>query len=64
MNFRALDPSRVEGYTMPIEHISAVTFAVHDMACSVGFYKKLGAAPKDEWDLYQLTGVALEALAG
>ena len=27
---------------MPIEHISAVTFAVHDMARSVGFYQKLG----------------------
>ncbi len=27
---------------MPIEHISAVTFAVHDMARSIGFYQKLG----------------------
>jgi|SRR5689334_4515796 catechol 2,3-dioxygenase-like lactoylglutathione lyase family enzyme len=25
-----------------IQHISAVTFAVHDMARSIGFYKKLG----------------------
>ncbi|MCH8076495.1 MAG: GNAT family N-acetyltransferase [SAR324 cluster bacterium] len=30
---------------------------------AIGFYQKLGAAPKDEWELYQLTGEALERLA-
>lgn len=30
---------------------------------AIGFYKKLGAKPKDEWDLYQLAGTDLEALA-
>ena len=34
---------------MPIEHISAATFAVHDMVRSVGFYQKLGfTLVKDE----------------
>ncbi len=28
--------------TRVIQHISAVTFAVRDMACSIDFYKKLG----------------------
>ncbi|MEE8434133.1 MAG: GNAT family N-acetyltransferase [bacterium] len=30
---------------------------------AIGFYQKLGAVPKDEWDLYQITGEALERLA-
>jgi GNAT superfamily N-acetyltransferase len=30
---------------------------------SIQFYKKLGAVPKDEWTMYQLTGEALEQLA-
>ena len=30
---------------------------------AIGFYQKLGAVPKDEWNLYQLTGEALERLA-
>jgi len=30
---------------------------------SINFYKKLGAEPKDEWDIYKLSGKALEKLA-
>ncbi len=30
---------------------------------SIEFYKKLGAAPMDEWTKYQLAGEALESLA-
>lgn len=30
---------------------------------AIGFYKKLGAAPKAEWELYHLTGEAQERLA-
>ena len=30
---------------------------------SINFYKKLGAEPKDEWDIYKLNGKALERLA-
>ena len=30
---------------------------------SIDFYKKLGAAPMDEWTKYRLTGEALERLA-
>jgi len=30
---------------------------------SINFYKKLGAEPKDEWDIYKLSGNALERLA-
>ncbi|QIN82631.1 GNAT family N-acetyltransferase [Rubrobacter tropicus] len=29
---------------------------------SIGFYKKLGAVPMDDWTVYRLTGEALEAL--
>lgn len=29
---------------------------------SIGFYKKLGAVPMDEWTIFRLTGDALEAL--
>jgi GNAT superfamily N-acetyltransferase len=28
-----------------------------------GFYRRLGAAPQDEWTVWRLTGAALEALA-
>jgi GNAT superfamily N-acetyltransferase len=31
---------------------------------SIGFYKKLGARPNDEWTVYRLTGEALQNLAG
>jgi len=30
---------------------------------SINFYKNLGAVPKDEWDIYKLSGKALENLA-
>lgn len=30
---------------------------------AIGFYQKLGAVPKAEWELYQLSGEALETLA-
>jgi GNAT superfamily N-acetyltransferase len=30
---------------------------------SIGFYKKLGAVPLDEWTVFRLTGDALESLA-
>ena len=30
---------------------------------SIGFYKKLGAVPLDEWTVFRLTGDALEGLA-
>jgi GNAT superfamily N-acetyltransferase len=31
---------------------------------SIGFYKKLGARPNDDWTVYRLTGEALQNLAG
>jgi GNAT superfamily N-acetyltransferase len=31
---------------------------------SIGFYRKLGARPNDEWTVYRLTGEALQNLAG
>jgi GNAT superfamily N-acetyltransferase len=31
---------------------------------SIGFYKRLGAVPLDEWTAYRLTGEALRNLAG
>ncbi len=31
---------------------------------SIGFYKKLGATPQDEWTTYRLSGGALRRLAG
>ena len=31
---------------------------------SIGFYKKLGARPNDDWTVYRLTGEALQKLAG
>lgn len=31
---------------------------------AIGFYKKLGAVPMDEWTVYRLTGDALAKLAG
>ena len=31
---------------------------------AIGFYRKLGARPLDEWTVYRLTGDALTALAG
>jgi GNAT superfamily N-acetyltransferase len=31
---------------------------------SIGFYRKLGARPNDEWTVYRLTGEALQHLAG
>ena len=31
---------------------------------SIGFYRSLGAVLKDEWQIFRLTGAALEALAG
>lgn len=31
---------------------------------SIGFYKKLGAVPMDDWTVYRLTGRALEEMAG
>ena len=40
-----------------IQHISAVTFAVHDMARSIGFYKKLGFEL-----LYGVEGAAFSTL--
>jgi GNAT superfamily N-acetyltransferase len=33
-------------------------------APAIGFYRKLGAVPMDEWTTFRLTGEALEALAG
>ena len=30
---------------------------------SIGFYKKLGAAPMDDWTVYRVSGAALEELA-
>ena len=30
---------------------------------SIEFYKRLGAVPMDEWDVYRLTGDALDRLA-
>ena len=32
-------------------------------APAIGFYKRLGARPMDEWTVFRLTGEALEALA-
>ena len=32
-------------------------------APAIGFYQKLGAVPKHQWDMYQITGEALERLA-
>ena len=29
---------------------------------SIGFYRSLGAVPKDEWTTFRLSGAALEAL--
>ena len=31
---------------------------------SIGFYKKLGAEPLDDWTVFRVTGAALRALAG
>jgi GNAT superfamily N-acetyltransferase len=31
---------------------------------SIGFYKKLGAVPQEEWTTFRLTGEALDQLAG
>ena len=31
---------------------------------AIGFYRKLGAAPMDDWTVYRLTGDALARLAG
>jgi GNAT superfamily N-acetyltransferase len=31
---------------------------------AIGFYKKLGAVPMDEWTIFRITGEALEKLAG
>ncbi|HEY1175276.1 MAG: GNAT family N-acetyltransferase [Streptomycetaceae bacterium] len=31
---------------------------------AIGFYRKLGAAPQDEWTVYRLTGEALAELGG
>ncbi|HEX8151707.1 MAG TPA: GNAT family N-acetyltransferase [Thermoanaerobaculia bacterium] len=31
---------------------------------AIGFYRKLGAVPMDEWTVFRLTGDALAALAG
>lgn len=31
---------------------------------AIGFYRRLGAVPKDEWTVYQVSGDALRALAG
>jgi GNAT superfamily N-acetyltransferase len=30
---------------------------------AIGFYKRLGAVPKDEWDVYRLSGNELDRLA-
>lgn len=30
---------------------------------AIGFYKKLGAVPMDEWTVYRMSGAALQALA-
>ena len=32
-------------------------------AAAIGFYRKVGAAPMDEWTVFRLAGEALEALA-
>ena len=31
---------------------------------AIRFYRRLGAAPEDDWTIYRLTGDALAALAG
>ena len=31
---------------------------------AIGFYKKLGARPMDEWTVFRLTGDSIRALAG
>jgi len=31
---------------------------------AIGFYKKLGAKPMDEWTVFRVTGDALQQLAG
>jgi GNAT superfamily N-acetyltransferase len=31
---------------------------------AIGFYRRLGATPNDDWTVYRLTGEALRALAG
>ena len=31
---------------------------------AIGFYKKLGALPMDEWTVFRITGSALDDLAG
>jgi len=31
---------------------------------SIGFYKSIGAIPKDEWTVFRLTGEPMKALAG
>lgn len=31
---------------------------------AIGFYKRLGAVPMDEWDVYRLSGTELDRLAG
>ncbi|HET7707816.1 MAG TPA: GNAT family N-acetyltransferase [Thermoanaerobaculia bacterium] len=33
-------------------------------ADAIGFYKKLGALPMDEWTVFRITGSALDELAG
>ena len=33
-------------------------------ADAIGFYKKLGALPMDEWTVFRITGSALDDLAG
>jgi GNAT superfamily N-acetyltransferase len=33
-------------------------------APAIGFYKSLGARPQDEWQVYRVTGQALDDLAG
>jgi GNAT superfamily N-acetyltransferase len=47
------------------ESLARLEWAVLDWnEPSIGFYRALGAKPKDEWTVYQLTGRALEDLAG
>jgi hypothetical protein len=31
---------------------------------AIGFYKKLGAVPMEDWTVFRLTGRALQRLAG
>jgi hypothetical protein len=31
---------------------------------AIGFYRRLGARPTDEWTVFRLTGEGLDALAG